>query len=81
MPRGKRCGTLSLFYRAALEFPAPWSDELDDAADVERVSHPEWRRAHAMSMRLPLDVYREVSKPIAVSHEESLTARLVPVNW
>ena len=50
-------------YRAGIDLPREWSDELDDRAEIELVSDAEWRRAHEASQRLPLDYYSEVFDP------------------
>jgi hypothetical protein len=50
-------------YRAGIELPPAWSDELEGRADVEGVGDPEWRRAYEASRRLPLDHYCVVFDP------------------
>jgi hypothetical protein len=50
-------------YRAGLELPPAWSDELTDRQDVDRVSDVEWQRAYNVSRRLPLDHYTDVFDP------------------
>jgi hypothetical protein len=57
-------------YRAGIDLPREWSDELDDRAEIELVSDAEWRRAHEASQRLPLDYYSEVFDPTKTPSED-----------
>jgi hypothetical protein len=52
-------------YRAGIELPGEWSDELDGSADLEPVGEAEWRKAFEAARRLPLDHYSEVFNPTA----------------
>lgn len=56
-------------YRAGIDLPPEWSDELESRTDIERVSDAEWRRASEASGRLPLDYYSEVFDPTTVPGE------------
>jgi hypothetical protein len=40
-------------YRAGIELPPEWSDELDGRADLEPVGEAEWRKAFEAARRLP----------------------------
>jgi hypothetical protein len=57
-------------YRAALDLPSAWSDELEREGEVERASHTEWQRAYDASRRLPIDRYSNIFNPTVVPPEE-----------
>jgi hypothetical protein len=50
-------------YRAAIDLPPAWSDELERRADVERVDDAEWQKACEASRRIPLNYYSDVFDP------------------
>lgn len=53
-------------YRAGIDLPPEWSDELQGRADVEPVGDAEWRKAYEASRRLPLDHYSDNFDPTIV---------------
>ena len=62
-------------YRAALDLPPAWSDELGRGADVERLTDDQWRRAYDASRRLPVDLYSEVTiRPLCRLRSRSAAA-------
>ena len=64
-------------YRAALDLPAAWSDELREAADAEQLGEDEVRRAADAARRLPTDFYSEVFDPTITPPAEPVTGSLV----
>ncbi len=66
-------------YRAGIDLPREWSDELDDRAEIELVSDAEWRRAYEASQRLPLDYYSEVFDPTKTPSEVGIPRCASPV--
>jgi hypothetical protein len=58
-------------YRAGIELPPEWSNELEERADVERVGDAEWRNAYDATRRLPMDYYSEVFDLTEVPAEEA----------
>lgn len=60
---------LLALYRAGVELPPEWSDELEGRADVERIGDADCRRASQVSRRLPFDYYIEVFDPTMIAAE------------
>jgi hypothetical protein len=63
-------------YRAGMDLPPEWSDNLEGRADVKRVADEEWRRAYEASGRLPLDSYSTVFDPMTVPGEAPVIGSL-----
>src|SRR5688572_2798552 len=64
-------------YRAALELPAAWSDELGDESDVEDLTDDAWQRAVKAARRLPTDFYSEIFDPTITPPPEPVVGSLV----
>lgn len=60
---------LTQLYLAALHLPPPWSEELADQPDAERVGDQEWRAVVEACRRLPFDFYGSVFDPHTVPTE------------
>jgi hypothetical protein len=63
-------------YRAGIELPPQWSDELEGRPEVEGVGKAEWRRAFEASRRLPFDLYGDVVDPTEVPAESAVIGSL-----
>jgi hypothetical protein len=63
-------------YRAAIDLPTEWSDELDGAKEIKRVDNAAWQVAYRAALRIPLDLYGEVFNPVETPHHEGVTASL-----
>lgn len=53
-------------YQTGIVLPSGWSNDLEEIADIDRVSGEEWRVAYNAARRLPLDFYGEVFDPTEV---------------
>jgi hypothetical protein len=56
-------------YRAGLNLPHEWSDELAGRPDVDSISDSEWQRAFEAARRLPIDHYGMVFDPTTTPPE------------
>jgi hypothetical protein len=57
---------LLALYGAGLQLPNEWSDALERASDVDRLSEDDWRLALEASRRLPFDLYSDIYNPTIV---------------
>ncbi|MBI3409617.1 MAG: DUF5063 domain-containing protein [Planctomycetes bacterium] len=65
---------LTRLYLAALELPSPWSEELADQPEAERLTDEECRTVASACARFPFDFYREVFDPLLDPPEEPVGA-------
>ena len=63
-------------YGYALALPEPWSDDLADQSDVERLTDEEWRKALVACARLPLNIYTDVFNPLEANDVTPVTGSL-----
>jgi len=67
---------LTNLYAAALELPPPWSDELADQPNAERVEEEEWRAVVVACGRLPFNLYGEVFDTVPMPPEQPVVGSL-----
>ncbi len=63
-------------YRAAIDLPPEWSDELRNTPDVERANDAARIAAAVAAHKLPLDLYGEVFNPTLVPPEQPVIGSL-----
>ena len=63
-------------YGAGLQLPGEWTDELETAGDVERLTDDDWRRALEASRRLPFDLYSDIYNPTIVPSEQQVVGSI-----
>lgn len=68
---------LTRLYLAALDLPPPWSDELADQPDAERIGEQECKSVAEACRRLPFDYYGVVFDPHIVPPEEPVVGSLI----
>lgn len=57
---------ITSLYLAALELPAPATNDQSDQPDPERVGNVEWQAVFTACSRLPIDYYGEVREPLMI---------------